>query len=81
MWKHDEIVGACGTVFGSVSTALQTNETLQIIQAGLTIIGLIVTISYTLWKWWKKASKDGKITIEEVEELMENLKDNSKEDE
>ena len=72
--KHDELVGWGGTVFGSVSTMLQTNEQLQLIQAILSIIALFVTMAYTLWKWYKKASKDGKITEDEVDELFDDLK-------
>lgn len=71
--KHDEAVGYFGTAFGTVMTALQANEVLQIIQAILTVLGLLVTISYTIWKWYKKAKADGKITQDEVDELMEDL--------
>jgi len=84
--KHDEVVGYIGSTFGGVMTALQTNETLQIIQGILSIIAVLITIAYTIWKWYKKASKDGKITEEEYDELFddlmevkeENLDDNSK---
>ncbi len=71
--KHDEIVGYIGSTFGGVMTALQTNETLQIIQGILSIIAVIITIAYTIWKWYKKASKDGKITSEEYDELFDDL--------
>lgn len=73
MTKHDEIVGYIGSVFGGVMTATQTNEIFQIIQAILTIVGLLITIAYTIWKWFKNASKDGKITIDEVDELFDEL--------
>ena len=73
--KHDEIVGFGGTLFGTIMTAIQANEILQIIQAILTVIGLFITIAYTIWKWWRKAKADGKIEEEEVDELMEDLKD------
>lgn len=71
--KHDEVVGFGGTIFGGVMTAIQANEVLQVIQAILTVIGLLITISYTIWKWYRKAKKDGKITEDEVDELMEDL--------
>ena len=77
--KHDEFVGFGGTIFGGVMTAIQANEVLQIIQAILTVLGLLVTISYTIWKWYKKAKADGKITENEVDELMDDL-NNIKED-
>ena len=71
--KHDEFVGFGGTIFGGVMTAIQANEVLQVIQAILTVVGLLITISYTIWKWYKKAKADGKITEDEVDELMEDL--------
>lgn len=71
--KHDEIVGFGGTIFGGVMTAIQANEILQVIQAILTVIGLFITIAYTIWKWYRKAKADGKIEEDEVDELMEDL--------
>lgn len=71
--KHDELVGWGGTVFGGIMTSIQAEPVLQVIQAILTIIGLLITIAYTLWKWYKKASKDGKITVEEYDELFDDL--------
>lgn len=71
--KHDEVVGFGGTIFGGVMTAIQANEVLQVIQAILTVIGLLITISYTIWKWYRKAKADGKIEEDEVDELMEDL--------
>lgn len=71
--KHDELVGWGGTAFGAIMTSLQAEPLLHVIQAVLTIVGLLITIAYTLWKWYKNASKDGKITIDEVDELMDNL--------
>ena len=76
--KHDEVVGFGGTIFGGVMTAIQANEVLQVIQAILTVLGLLVTISYTIWKWYKKAKADGKITENEVDELMEDLNKTTK---
>ena len=80
--KHDELVGWGGTTFGAVMTALQAEPVLHLIQAILTIIGLLITIAYTLWKWYRKASEDGKITVEEVDELFDdvNNKINNKEE-
>lgn len=80
--KHDELVGYGGSVFGGVMTAVQANETLQIIQGILSIIVLLITLAYTIWKWYRKASEDGKITVEEVDELFDdvNNKINNKEE-
>lgn len=56
-------------------TAVQDNPIFQAISFVLSIVCAIVTISYTIYKWYKKASQDGKITPEELEELGDNLQD------
>lgn len=80
MVDKTEVVGYSGTVFETVLAATQTNEILQAVQIILSIIAFIVTISYTIWKWYKKATDDdsdgGKnITKNEVNDLFEDLKD------
>ena len=74
--KHlDMIFSWSGSVFGTILTAIQTNEVFQYIQLALTILSTLVAIGFTIWKWWKKASQDGKIDEEEVKELEKDLKD------
>lgn len=68
--------GAIGTSLSAVGTGLQTNEILQKISLVITIIGGIITILMALTKWWKDASKDGKITKEELKEGGKVVKDN-----
>lgn len=53
----------------------QGQELLSYIQLGLGILATIVSIAFSIWKWWKKASADGKITEEEIKELSDDLKD------
>lgn len=53
----------------------QGQELLSYIQLGLGILATIVSIAFSIWKWWKKASADGKITSEEIKELSDDLKD------
>lgn len=78
--NNDEVVGWVGTAIGTISTALQVDQFLHTLQAILTVITLVISLSYTIWKWYKKASKDGKITKDEVDELFDNLKKYNKED-
>ena len=80
MMKHDEIVGFVGTGISTALTITQTNEVFQLIQLILSILAFLVTICFTIWKWYKKAKEDGKITLDEVEELFDNLEDNIKHD-
>ena len=70
-----------------VLAVLQTNEVFQIIEFVLSIIVSIVLLIYRVWKWWKDANKDGKITKEEIEDGInivvggvEEIKDKVKED-
>ena len=46
----------------------QSNETFQMIELIASICVSIVLVAYRLWKWYKEAKKDGKITKEEIEE-------------
>lgn len=68
-------VGIGGTALETVLAVSQTNEILQTIQIILAIITFLVTIGYTIWKWYKNAKKDGKITKDEVEDLVDEIKE------
>ena len=65
-----------GTLLSAVGTALQTDEVLRYISLSLTIIGGLLTICLNVIKWRKDAKKDGKITGEEIEDLLTKLKEN-----
>ena len=76
---NKEVIGALvGTSTSAVGTAMQTKEVLSIISIILTIIGSLITISMAIISWWKKASADGKIDKEEVEELVDIVEDGVK---
>lgn len=60
-----------------VMTAIQQNSVFQLIQFIITILGILVSIAYTIWQWHKKASEDGKIDSKEVEELVHIIKKGS----
>lgn len=73
-------VGAGGTVIEAVLAASQSNEILQAIQIILSIITFVLTILYTIWRWYKNAvdeNSDGgkKITKKEIDELVDEVKD------
>ena len=50
------------------SVAFQPNWIFQWIQLGLAIACSLVLLAYRLWKWWKEAKADGKITKDEIKE-------------
>lgn len=85
--KHDFQSYICNGV-GVIFSAIQTNEVLSWISWGMTIIATILSITFTIYKWWVKAHADGKITKDEIEELgdivsdaTDKLKDEVKKDE
>lgn len=59
-------VDSCGLLMSIV----QTEHVFQIIQLVLSIFATIITTAYIIYKWYKKASADGKITKNEVGELV-----------
>lgn len=67
------VLTAISTVYGTFMSLVTESQVYQIIIAILTILGLTFNIAYTIWKWYRKASKDGKITPDEVDELMDDL--------
>ena len=74
-----------GIVFGSIAvlqtivTVSQTNEVFQTIQIIISALAGAVALAYTIWRWYKNAKKDGKITPDEVDNLFEQI--TKKEDE
>ena len=73
--KQHDFLNWLGCGFGTVLTAVQTNQIFQTISLILTCIATALTIAYTVWKWWKKASADGKIDEEEVKDLIDIVED------
>lgn len=74
-----------GIVFGSIAaletmvTISQTNEVFQTIQIIISALAGAVALAYTIWRWYRNAKKDGKITEDEVDDLFEQI--TKKEDE
>ena len=68
-----------GIVFGSIAaletlvTVSQTNEVFQTIQIIISALAGAVALAYTIWRWYKNAKKDGKITGDEVDDLFEQI--------
>lgn len=69
MKRVDYLLDVFAIIFGVVQEELL----LKYIQLTLGIIATCLSVAFTIWKWWKKASEDGKITKEEVDELIEDL--------
>lgn len=74
--KEDLIVMGSSAIIQTICGITQTNEVFQRIQIIVAIIsGVMAGIYYgskfliKLVKWFKKAKKDGKITVDELDEL------------
>ena len=57
------------------NTILQSDEVLKYVNLVITILIGIVSLSYTIYRWYKKAKEDGKISSDEIEELKNNIVD------
>ena len=53
-----------------ILTAIQTNEILQIVELVISILTTLFILFVNVYAWWKKASADGKIDKEELDELQ-----------
>ena len=78
--KNDNAISFLLTGLSGAMTALQTDVLFQYIQLGITILSGIVALAFTVYKWYKTASDDGKITPEEIEDLRDQVKDHFKEE-
>ena len=76
MKMKDEIVCLSGNTISWVLTASQTKEVFEIVQIIVATIVSLLTAAYIVWKWYKKAKEDGKITADEVVDLVNQVKDN-----
>lgn len=56
-----------------VTTALQSDENLRIISFSLTCISVVLSIAFTVFKWYKTANADKRITTDELIELVDEL--------
>ena len=71
-------LGYIFTTINIILTSIQENPIYQIISLIITILGGIITILFTIYKWYKEANKDGKITKDEVDKLADDVGDEVK---
>ena len=74
MKEHLDILGIG---IQAILTAVQTDEVLRWVAFGFTIFSVILNIAYNIWRWWRKSKEDGKISMDEVDELVDIVKDGS----
>ena len=69
---------AVSAVSSSVCTmlaGLQVDEMLRYVNLALAVLSAVVAIAFTIWKWWHEAKKDGKITPNEVNDVLDEVAD------
>ena len=75
MKNGSDIFAIMGNGLTYVMTTIQTNEIFQIVELCLSILTSLIIIGFKIWKWWKNASADGKITKEEIKELSDDIEE------
>ena len=75
----EEIATYGGNVLIYIMSAIQSNPVLQYVELVLAIITSVVLLAYRIWKWYKEAKKDGKITKEELKEGLNILSEGAEE--
>ena len=71
--KSDHIMFATSLSIQTVCGITQTNELFQLIQIIIGCVSGAVVLAYTIWRWYKNAKKDGKITEDEVDDLFKQI--------
>lgn len=56
-----------------ITTALQSDEIFSYVSLALTILSVVVSLAFTIYRWYKVATDDGKIDKEEIDSLMKNI--------
>lgn len=84
MWLNENgdklIGGTVGTLVSFLGYQLSLDEINQIVSIVCSVLGIIITfvsvVVVPFIKKLKQAKSDGKITIDEVEEILDDTKDN-----
>lgn len=56
-----------------ITTALQSDKIFNTVSLVLTILSVVVSFAFTIYRWYKVATGDGKIDKEEIDDLMKNI--------
>ena len=78
MDNNKNIISYIGSALGGIFTIVQSNEIFQLISLILTIISVLVSVAFSIYKRIITATKDGKITKKEIDELTNILDENAK---
>lgn len=68
------IIDTIALVIGTTFTLTQTNELFRLISFILTSLSALLILVSKVIEWYHKAKKDGKITADEIKELIDTVK-------
>jgi len=60
-----------GNCIAITSTIFQTDEFFRYLSIGLTIISVLVSLIFTIYKWYKTSHADNEIDEEDAKQLLE----------
>lgn len=72
---NNDKIGYLSATFQAVLGSLNTDRIFQTVTFILSALTALITFIYNIWKWYKDAKKDGKISIDELEEGVNVVKD------
>lgn len=67
-----------GSWIGTTLMAIFAGVTADFIVTILAIISGCISIAFTVWRWYRSAKADGKITKEEIDELIDDISEDAK---
>lgn len=70
---NEEVKLLIGNATCLVANATSTTEVANAVSIIASVLASVVTIAYVIYKWYKRAKADGKITKEEVDELIDEV--------
>lgn len=71
--KETLFVGVSSSAFVGVLAAIQVDDIMRWINLALAILSTLLSLAFTLWKWYRNAKKDGKISEDEIDDLVNTL--------
>lgn len=70
------IIDTIALTIGTTFTLTQTNELFRLISFILTSLSALLVLVSKVIDWYHKAKKDGKITSDEIKQLVDTIHDN-----
>lgn len=70
------IIDTIALIVGTTFTLTQTNELFRLISFILTSLSALLVLVSKVIDWYHKAKKDGKITSDEIKQLIDTIHDN-----